>query len=376
MNSSAMDRLKKRFNLWAWRHYVDFEFGHPHLTYLFWEATLDCNMACRHCGSDCRRSSDVSAELKADEVVKAFEGIAKNHNPRKVFVAVTGGEPLVRPDLFEVMGRINKLGFPWGMVTNGWAVDDRVVSEAKRTGMRTLVISLDGVSAESHDWLRGAGSFERAVSAIDRFRDAKFLKALQVTSTFHRRNINELEPMYRFLVDRGVRDWRVVSVFPNGRAAKQSDFLLQPEELKQLLDFIAEKRSKMRPMKVSYGDEGYLGCDYERSVRDFFYVCFSGVRIASILADGGVCGCPNNPRTLVQGNVREQSFDEIWNNSFQKFRDRKWMRQGDCAKCGDFGICKGNSMHLWDTEKSGPKVCHIGMIRDAVRAEGQCRQPG
>lgn len=357
--------VKKRFNLWAWRHFVDFEAVHPHLTYLFWEATLDCNMACRHCGSDCRRSTDISNELKAEEVLRVFADIAKTHDPRRVFVAVTGGEPLVRPDLFEIMYRINRMGYPWGMVSNGWAVDDRVVSEARRAGMRTLVISLDGATAESHDWLRGKGSFDRAVDAIERFRRARFLRDLQVTSTFHRRNIDDLEPMYRLMVEKGVRDWRVVSVFPNGRAARQSDFLLEPEELRRMMDFIAEKRSKPRPIKVSYGDEGYLGCQFERGVRDFFYACFAGVRIASILADGGVTGCPNNPRSLVQGNIRERSFDDIWNNEFRKFRDRDWMKQGDCAKCRDFGICKGNSMHLWDTERSGPKVCHLKMLKES-----------
>ncbi len=361
-----MNRVaKKRFNLWAWRHFVDFEFAHPRLTYLFWEATLDCNMACRHCGSDCRRSTDISTELKADEVLRVFSEIARTHNPRRVFVAVTGGEPLVRPDLFDVMAQVRRMGYPWGMVSNGWAVDDRVVDQARRSGMRTLVISLDGVNAESHDWLRGRGSFDRAVDAIGRFRRAGFLRNLQVTSTFHRRNIDELEPMYRLMIDLGIADWRVVSVFPNGRAARQADFLLEPSELRKMMDFIAEKRSRPRPIKVSYGDEGYLGCQYERDVRDFFYACFSGVRIASILADGGVTGCPNNPRTLVQGNVRNRSFMDIWTNEFGKFRDRRWMRQGDCARCRDFAICKGNSMHLWDTEKSGPKVCHVRMLKDA-----------
>ncbi len=357
--------LKKRFNLWAWRHYVDHEFSHPRLTYLFWEATLNCNLSCRHCGSDCRRSTDTSKELSASEVVKVFSDIASSHDPRRVFVAVTGGEPLVRPDLFDVMGQINRMGFPWGMVSNGWAVDERVVSESRRAGMRTLVISLDGVSAESHDWLRGSGSYDRAVAAIESFRRADFLRDLQVTSVFHRRNIDELESMYRLMLKMGVKDWRIVSVFPNGRASRQSDFLLEPGELRRMMDFISEMRSKPRPIKVSYGDEGYLGCQFEREVRDHFYACFSGVRVASILADGGVCGCPNNPRTLVQGNVRERSFDDIWNNEFGRFRDRDWMRQGECAACRDFAICKGNSMHLWDTERSGPKVCHVRMLRDS-----------
>lgn len=344
---------------------MDHEARHPKLSYLFWEATLGCNMACRHCGSDCHRSSDLSDELTGEEVVRTFRQIAGDYNPRKLFIAVTGGEPLVRPDLFDVMAEIAGMGFPWGMVTNGWSVDEKVVERSRRTGMRTLVVSLDGVDAASHDWLRGKGSFVRAVKAIELYRDAGFLTDLQVTSTYHRRNIHELEDMFGFLRGMGVRDWRVVSVFPNGRAVRQDDFMLRPTELQGLLDFIRDKRSRPQPMVVSYGDEGYLGCDHERRVRDFYYACFAGVRIASILANGDVSGCPNIPRSLAQGNVRKESLKSVWENRFQRYRDRSWMQKGICVDCGDFAICKGNSMHLWDTETDGPKLCHARMLQES-----------
>lgn len=360
--------LKQRFRLWAWRHFVDYEARHPRLSYLFWEATLGCNMACRHCGSDCHRSSDLSDELSAEEVVTVFRQIASDYNPRKMFLAVTGGEPLVRPDLFEIMAEVASMGFPWGMVTNGWNVDERIVDRSRRTGMRTLVVSLDGVTSESHDWLRGKGSFDRAIRAISLYRDAGFLKNLQVTTTYHRRNIHELAAMFDLLHGMGVRDWRIVSVFPNGRARRQEDFVLEPVELKGLLDFVGKKRSRPQPMTISYGDEGYLGCGYERNVRDFYYACFAGVRIASILANGDISGCPNIPRTLAQGNVRKESLKSVWENGFAPFRDRSWMRQGPCADCGDFPICKGNSMHLWDSETGGPKLCHARMLDDACGA--------
>ncbi|MBM4397608.1 MAG: radical SAM protein [Deltaproteobacteria bacterium] len=360
--------LRRRFNLWAWRHYVDLEAGHPRLSYLFWEATLACNLACRHCGSDCHRAQDTSAELTGDEVVRAFDRVASDFGARSVFLAVTGGEPLVRPDLFEVMERLSRLGFPWGMVTNGWSVDDRVVEACRRTRMRTLVVSLDGVDAESHDWLRGRGSFDRAVEAIGRFRRAAFLRDLQVTSTFHRRNIRQLQPMFDLLVRLGVRDWRIVSVFPNGRARRQDDFLLDPAELRGLLEFIRDKRSRPQPIRVSYGDEGFLGCEYERQVRDFFFACLAGIRIASILANGDISGCPNIPRSLVQGNVRTETLKDVWVSRFRKYRDRRWMRQGGCAGCGEFAICKGNSMHLWDSETGGPKLCHLRILDEARKA--------
>jgi MoaA/NifB/PqqE/SkfB family radical SAM enzyme len=198
----------------------------PRLTYLFWEATLACNLGCRHCGSDCHRSRDTSSELTTAEAIEMFRQVERDFPTGDVFVAVTGGEPLVRPDLFEVMAEVHRLGFHWGMVTNGWRADEAAVENCRRTGMRTIVISLDGASAASHDWLRGPGSFDRAVAAIGRFRDAGFLSTLQVTTTIHRRNLEELDAMFAWMQAHGVLDWRVVSVFPNGRARQQHDFLL------------------------------------------------------------------------------------------------------------------------------------------------------
>jgi radical SAM protein with 4Fe4S-binding SPASM domain len=355
--------IGQRFRLWAWRHYVDLEAREPRLRYLFWEATLACNLACRHCGSDCHRSRDTSLELTTVEAVEMFRQVKRDFGSQGVFVAVTGGEPLVRADLFGVMAEVHQLGFPWGMVTNGWHADDAAVENCRRTGMKTIVISLDGASAASHDWLRGPGSFDRAVAAIDRFRNAGFLSTLQVTTTVHRRNLDELDAMFAWMQTHGVRDWRVLSVFPNGRARRQDDLLLEPSELRRLLDFVRAKRSRSQPLRVSYGDEGFLGPEYERRVRDFYFACLAGVRIASVLADGGIGGCPNVPRSLVQGNIRTDRLKDVWEGRFQPFRDRSWMRRAaDCAACAQFPQCRGNSMHLWDTELGGPKMCHHHML--------------
>jgi radical SAM protein with 4Fe4S-binding SPASM domain len=248
-------------------------------------------------------------------------------------------------------------------VTNGWRADDDAVENCRRTGMRTLVISLDGASADSHDWLRGSGSFERAVAAIDRFRDAGFLSALQVTTVVHRRNVGELDAMFALMEGHGIWDWRVLSVFPNGRARRQDDLLLEPNELCRLLDFVRAKRSPPQPLRVSFGDEGFLGPEYERRVRDYSFACLAGIRIASVLADGGIGGCPNVPRSLVQGNIRTDRLKDVWERRFQAFRDRSWMRHAvGCEKCPEFPSCKGNSLHLWDAELGGPKMCHYQML--------------
>jgi radical SAM protein with 4Fe4S-binding SPASM domain len=360
-----MSQIGQRFRRWSLHqhHHVDLEALVPRLRYLFWEATLGCNLACRHCGSDCHRSRDTSLELTTSEAVEMFRQVKRDFDSRDVFVAVTGGEPLLRSDLFEVMGEARRLGFHWGMVTNGWHADAAVVEHCRRTGMRTIAISLDGASAASHDWLRGGGSFDRAVAAIGRFRDAGFLSILQVATTIHRRNLGELDAMFAWMQAQGIRDWRVLSVFPNGRARHEEDFLLEPGELRRLLDYVRTKRTRPHRVRVSYGDEGFLGPGYEQQVRDFPFACLAGIRIASVLADGGICGCPNVPRSLVQGNIRTDRLQDVWEQRFGTFRDRSWMRRAtQCEACIEFPACKGNSMHLWDTELGGPKMCHYQML--------------
>jgi radical SAM protein with 4Fe4S-binding SPASM domain len=241
------------------------------------------------------------------------------------------------------------------------------VKNCRRTGTKTIVISLDGASAASHDWLRGPGSFDRAVAAIGRFRDAGFLSTLQVTTTIHRRNLGELDAMFAWMQAHRVPDWRVVSVFPNGRARHQDDFLLKPNELRRVLDFVRAKRSRPQPLRVSYGDEGFLGPEHERRVRDFDYACLAGIRIASVLADGGIGGCPNVPRSLVQGNIRTDRLQDVWNQRFQVFRDRSWMRHAaGCETCPTFPVCKGNSLHLWDPDLGRPKMCHYRMLAGEI----------
>ncbi|MCJ7827624.1 radical SAM protein, partial [Patescibacteria group bacterium] len=135
-----------------WLSHREFLHQRHILTYLFWECTLNCNFRCRHCGS--RAGEKVfKNELTTTEIKNAFVDVAQNFNAKRITVAVTGGEPLLRKDLFEVMGHANRLGFGWGMVTNGSLVTPRVVTQAKKAGMRTVDVSLDGLE-QVHDHFR------------------------------------------------------------------------------------------------------------------------------------------------------------------------------------------------------------------------------
>jgi radical SAM protein with 4Fe4S-binding SPASM domain len=103
-------------------------------------------------------------------------------------------------------------------------------------------------------------------------------------------------------------------------------------------------------------------------VRTEPFFCRAGVSIASILCDGTVTGCPNNPPALAVGNVRQTDFARLWDDSFGPFRDRSWMRRDQCAACGPFKDCRGGSIHLWADRDRLSEPC---LAREA-RSEPFC----
>lgn len=279
-------------------------------------------------------------------------------------VAVTGGEPLMRADIFDVLAEIGLLGFPWGMVTNGMLVDEKVVRRCAETGMRTVSISLDG-NEEAHNWLRrNPQSFSKAVNAIKLFSQAGFLGLLGVITCAHPRNVDHLEELYHFLRSIGVEEWRIFNIFPKGRAKINHELVSDGAMLQKVLTFIKAKREEDPDYPISFCEEGYLGCSWERLVRDFPFYCGAGVNIGGLLCDGSYSACPSLSREWVQGNVSELPFHEAWETRYQNMRNRRWMKNDWCGDCREWKNCQGSSLHTWDWETNRPQMCHFRMLNE------------
>lgn len=172
-------------------------------------------------------------------------------------------------------------------------------------------------------------------------------------------NIDHLADFKEFLIASGVRNWRIFTIFPVGRAANFPELQLSNEEFISVLDFISATRKENR-IRLSYGCEGFLS-GYEMEVRDHFYQCYAGINVASVLADGSISACPSIRANFHQGNIYKDDFMDVWNNRFQSFRNREWARKGCCADCSMFRYCEGNGMHLHDDE-GNLLVCHYQRI--------------
>ena len=128
---------------------------------LFWKTTLRCNAKCKHCGSRAGEHVNIDQELTTQEIKDTFNSIAKRYCADEILINVTGGEPLLRKDLFEVMTYAKKLGFHWGMTTNGIQINDEIIEKMKLSGMETISISVDGLR-DTHNEFRGVhNSYER-----------------------------------------------------------------------------------------------------------------------------------------------------------------------------------------------------------------------
>lgn len=329
---------------------------HP-LRQLFWECTLRCNLQCRHCGSDCKATSLVK-DMPREDFGKVLDSVAARMDPHEVMINITGGEPLMRPDLDECGRMIYEKGFPWGMVTNGFLLTPERYQRLLQNGLRAMTISLDGLG-EDHDWMRGReGSFERAAAAIKMVIESGEIE-FDVVTCVNRRNYPHLAEIRDFLIGLGLKGWRLFTVFPVGRAAQDPELQLTREEHIGLLEFIRTTR-RQGVIAAEFACEGFLG-RYEGDVRGHFYMCQAGITVGSVLADGSISACPSIRADYNQGNIYRDDFMDVWEHRFGPYRDRSWMKKDACASCKFWKYCRGGGMHLRDAQ-GNLILCHLDRL--------------
>ena len=330
------------------------------LTQLFWECTLRCNLSCRHCGSDCRKTAGIE-DPPISDLLDVLDSCSKDFDRGRCVVITTGGEPLVRKDIMQVGAEIKKRGFLWGMVTNGMLLSPEKLDEMVNIGLDTIAMSFDGFEPE-HNWMRGSDlSFKRADAAIDWFHEHPGLTWDLITCV-NKRNFGYLNEFKEYLISRGVRQWRIFTVAPMGRAVSEPELMLSNEQFVQLMDFITAVRREGK-IQLNFSCEGFLG-PYEGLARDHLFRCVAGISVASILSDGSISGCLSIRSDYHQGNIHKDNFWDVWDRGFKPYRDRRWMKTGQCRDCKVWRYCQGGAMHLRG-EGGQMLSCNFLKIKDA-----------
>ena len=298
---------------------------------LTWEITYACNLQCVHClSSSGRRAPD---ELTTEEAKRLIDEWAE----MKVFyINVGGGEPMTRPDFFELMEYAISRRIGVKFSTNGTLIDEAAADWIARTDYLDVQISLDGVTAEVNDPIRGEGSYARARRAMDLLAARGF--PFKINTVVTRRSFADLDAMYDLAQHYGAQ-LRVTRLRPSGRGREVWHALrLTRDQSHALYAWL-----KAHP-DVLTGDS-FFHLSALGQPLDGLNMCGAGRIVCCVDPRGDVYACPFAlSEEFKAGNVRERSFAEIWREAPLFAHLREWEVGGTCQQCGAYGRCHGGCM--------------------------------
>lgn len=303
-----------------------------------WMATLRCELSCEHCLAVSRESGFSDMPL---EKVKALIDEIAAMGVREFLL--TGGEPLVRDDLGEVLEYLGRRKVNWTL--NTAALPNATLRKAiARHCPGFVAVSLDGPS-QVHDAFRGKpGAWDDAMEAIRFFKSLPGVTVCAGT-TVTTRNYDHLDETFYLVAGSGADRWGIHLLVPEGRARQRKDLFLSRTQLKRLIRFVARRRQYF---SVEMADEiGYLGY-LEPLVRTAPLLCGAGRSQCVVLPDGEVVPCTTLDRSTSAGNLHERSLAEIWATGFEALRT--WRPTGKCVACDYAVACKGG---CWLQRKAG-----------------------
>lgn len=338
------------------RDYVDGLYQTPTLKNLFIEMTLNCNEHCRHCGSRCG-DLKMNDQLTDKEILDFLADLKTKVYPLP-FLNITGGEPLLRPDFIELMHEITKLGYNWGMTSNGTLIDKEMIYKLHYAGMKTVSISIDGLE-DTHNWFRQTeDGYRKSMEAIRLLANANF-RNVMVTTVVHRQNRNQLYDMYEEMKKLNIDTWRIINIEPIGRAKDNKELMLEKQDYVAMLDFIKTNREREKAFEICFGCNHWLGVDNEHRFREWYYKCGAGIITGGIFYNGDIGACldiERKPETI-QGNIRTDDFMTLWNNSFEVFRRNRAYDNEHCSACSERDNCRGGGFHTWNLDEKKPELC-------------------
>lgn len=334
---------------------------------MFWESTIKCNLTCAHCRrveTDEAAPSDMTTDQAMDMIDQlAVLGREQGFMPVLIF---SGGEPLCRDDIFELIRHAGKKGLQLALASNGTLIDEAIAEKIKSSGIQRVSISLDGATSEIHNKLRQLeGSFEGAIEGIGHLNKAGVPFQINVTITRH--NAGQLDDVFALAEKLGAVAVHLFMLVPVGCGEEfaAEDMLSADEYEKMMLRIAKLEVSQNLQIKVTCGPH------YERVVRQAGLRkapqkpdmpacphgnakgghpsnkpmhssrgCLAGVSVIFVGHQGDVFPCGYLPVNC--GNILETSLADIWHKSedLANMRDTSKLG-GKCGICGYRNICGG-----------------------------------
>jgi len=336
----------------------------PHL--VAWESTRACNLACVHCRAEAQRvpHPDQLTTDEAIDLVDQISALANKHRPNSpVIFIISGGDPLMREDIFHIAEHATEAGLRTVMSPSGTQVTGEIIKKIKDAGIVRISISLDGSSAEEHDAFRQVpGAFEMATTALRHAKEGDL--PFQINTTVTKRNLFDLPAILEKAVELGASAWDVFMLVPTGRGKVEDE--ISPRKYEETLEW-AFKVAQTAPIPVKVtcaphykriqrqttatsspvaqrrgnrkAEEGKRGTSHSRR-STLSRGCLAGNGFCFVSHVGEVFPCGYLP--VLAGNIRQQPFKEIYQNSelFKELRDYNLLK-GKCGICEYNKICGG-----------------------------------
>jgi radical SAM protein with 4Fe4S-binding SPASM domain len=319
--------------------------------WIAWEITRRCNLKCVHCRSSSEETAQGHPDFTLAQAFGVIDDIVSSANP---VVVLSGGEPLLRDDVFDIARYGTEKGLRMCLATNGTLVTDTVCGQIKAAGIRMVSLSLDGARAATHDNFRNqAGAFDGTMKAIRLFN--KHAIPFLINSSFTVRNRKEIPEIFALVKSLGATAWYMFMIVPTGRGEEIMDELIPEKLYDEILEWHYRQEKEeteilMRPtcaphyyrivrQKAKEDGEAFKRRDLKFSTGGS-KGCLAGQLICLINVDGDVLPCSYFPKAA--GNIFSSSFKDIWENSklFLELRDFKGYK-GNCGRCEYLQVCGG-----------------------------------
>jgi len=366
-----------------------------------WNFTKACNLNCKHCYEDAR--TPAPDELSRSE---ALEAVDRMGEAGVAFIALSGGEPLIRPDLFDIAQRIKENEMGLAIATNGTLLTKENVKRLAEVDCQYIQISLDGATPATHNRFRGGKSFEKTVRGIRNAVESGI--KVGVTTCITKDNIHELEAIIDLVESLGADIFMHYNFIPTGRGKEIIDLDISPEEREKLLETLVAQISTRKLSLLSTAPQygrvcsgfGLLSLTHYDTfgqtelgkkagfLAEFVGGCGAGRLYMALEPNGDLTPCVFIPITL--GNIKHDDLLEVWENhpTLKALRNRKsfW---GNCGKCEYQNICGGcrarayayyndltapdpgcvNNLEYWELLQTGETVETRVVTEEKERAE-------
>ena len=313
-----------------------------------WETTRRCNLSCKHCRA-LAEDHPYSGELDTDASFALLDQIRETGEP---IVILTGGEPLLREDIFDIASYGTRIGLRMVMAPNGTLITKENARQMKESGIKRISISLDGATSDSHDRFRGVeGAFDKALAGIETAKQEGI--EFQINTTITKDNLDEIPQIFKLAEDVGAVAHHIFLLVPTGRGKYIVDNEIDAHEYESSLNWFYDQRGKTDLQLKATCAPHYYRILRQRAKEDGEKVSFESHGLDAVtrgcLAGTGFCFVSHTGRVqtcgfldVECGDVTRQHFKDIWDNSevFNKLRNFSNL-EGKCGACEYKGVCGG-----------------------------------